>query len=310
MSLTDLIMAMTGKTVLIVGDVMLDTTIWGSARRISPEAPVPVIEIERQTANPGGAANVAANVSALGGRTLLAGVTGQDHPRRQLLDLLAEQKVETAGLLPCEDRPTTAKTRIVAQNQQITRLDSESRQPLTSADQARLLDWIMLAIPSADVLLISDYAKGVVSETLAQACIQAARRAGKPALVDPKSRDFSRYQGASVITPNLKEVSEAANLEIESEEQLQIAARRLLDQLPGSALLVTRSQAGMSLFLDSRPALNIPAQARQVYDVTGAGDTAISALALALAAGADLLQAAQLANLAAGIAVGKLGAGS
>jgi len=299
--------AFAGKKILVVGDVMLDIYLWGDVRRISPEAPVPVVEMRRRSHICGGAGNVAANVAALGGKVSLAGVIGDDADGLKLRESLQSLGIEPAGLVEAAGRPTTTKLRVVAHNQQIARVDSESRSPLDAPVEARLIAGIEKALPAADACIVSDYGKGVVSANVTEGLIRGAREAGKPVVVDPKGVDFAKYKGATVITPNVKEAAEATGWQIESTQELEGAGRELITLLAGSAVLVTRGEKGMALLQGTDGLLEIPAMAKTVYDVTGAGDTVVGALAMALASGATLEQAAEIANAAAGIVVGKLG---
>jgi D-beta-D-heptose 7-phosphate kinase/D-beta-D-heptose 1-phosphate adenosyltransferase len=306
-SLADSLAALSGKRVLIVGDVILDEYIWGEVRRISPEAPVPVVEIRRRTYVPGGAANAAANVVSLGGHALLGGVVGPDPPAHRLREALAQGRIEAEGLAVDGDRLTTTKTRIIAHSQQVVRIDSEQRKPLPAAIEEALLRWTAQHLPNVDACILSDYDKGVVSLALAQEFIRLARQAGKPVVVDPKGAHYAKYRGATVIKPNVHEVERFLKHEIRDDAELQQAGRHLTGLLEGAALLITRGSQGMSLFHEGNPAMHIPTVARNVFDVTGAGDTVIGALALSLAAGWTLPQAVHLANQAAGIVVGKIG---
>ena len=305
--LADLVAAIPGYCILIVGDVMLDEYVWGEVRRISPEAPVPVVEARRRTYTPGGAANTAANVVSLGGRALLGGVIGRDHQATQLREALRQHGVDDEGLITDDERPTTTKTRIVAHSQQVVRVDSEQRAPLRIELEDALLGWMAKRLGDADACVLSDYDKGVVSSRLAERFIRLACESGKPVIVDPKGTDYAKYRGATVVTPNVHEAERALNHEINGDADLQEAGRQLSGILEGSALLITRGSQGMSLFLNGAEAVHILAVARNVFDVTGAGDTVVSTLALALAAGATLEDAARLANLAASIVVGKVG---
>lgn len=295
------------QTVLILGDVMLDEYVWGEVQRISPEAPVPVVELQRRTYMPGGAANVAANVVSLGGRALLGGVIGRDPAAAQLGEALRQRGIDSQGLVVDDVRPTTTKTRIVAHSQQLVRVDTEQRMPLRDELEDTLLRWAETRMAEVDACILSDYAKGVVSARLAEHFIHMARRAGRPVIVDPKGTDYAKYRCATALTPNVHEAAHAANREIAKDADLLEVGRVLSGRLGGSALLVTRGSQGMSLFLNRGQSVHIPAVARHVFDVTGAGDTVVSTLAMALAAGATLEQAARLANRAAGIVVGKLG---
>lgn len=290
--------------VLVVGDVMLDRYWHGGTSRISPEAPVPVVRVESTEDRPGGAANVAVNVLSLGGQATILGLTGDDADARALERLLRQRGaqvefVRVAGV------PTITKLRVISRNQQLIRLDFEDA--TLQSDQQTLLERFKALLPDADVVVLSDYGKGVLRQ--AQEFIQAARMAGKPVLVDPKSRDFSIYRGASVITPNRGEF-EAVVGACGSDEELAAKGLRLLDALGLEALLITRGEEGMTLLRAGHEPLHLPAQAREVFDVTGAGDTVISVLASGLAAGLELPEAMVLANAAAGIVVGKLGTAS
>ena len=306
-ALLDVLTRFPGKCVLIVGDVMLDEYIWGEVRRVSPEAPVPVVELQRQTYVPGGAANAAANVASLGGRALLGGVVGDDTQAGLLREASSRRGVEGDGLLNDPDRPTTTKTRVIAHNQQVLRVDREERSPLSPQMEEALLGWAEKHLEQANALLLSDYAKGVVTPRLAQQVIRMAQSAGKPIIVDPKGRDYRKYRGATVVTPNTQEARLALNHLLNPPEDLFELGWQLLKLLEGSAVLITRGPEGMSLFEPNHQPVHIPAVARHIYDVTGAGDTVVAALTMALAAGATLEQAAWLANAAAGIKVGKVG---
>jgi D-beta-D-heptose 7-phosphate kinase/D-beta-D-heptose 1-phosphate adenosyltransferase len=246
-------------------------------------------------------------VVSLSGHALLGGVVGRDHQATRLSEALQQSGIESLGLLVDEDRPTTTKTRIVAHSQQVVRVDSEACTPLAAELEDRLLQWAERALGTADACILSDYNKGIISARLATAIICLAREAGRPVVVDPKGTNYSKYRGATVVTPNIYEAQRALDAEVDDEQDLLGVGQRLLDILGGAALLITRGAQGMSLFTGQAPPLHIPANARNVYDVTGAGDTVVSMLALALAAGAALEQAVDLANRAAGIVVGKLG---
>lgn len=286
---------------------MLDEYVWGECRRISAEAPVPVVEIGRRSYRPGGAANVAANVVSLGGSAVLVGVTGRDREAQLLQDEIAALGIAPEGLLADAGRPTTTKTRVIAFQQQVVRLDAETKAPLSPVLEAAVLKLVRRHFKTATACVISDYQKGMVTPSLARAVIGMAREAGVPVVIDPKSRDFSIYRGAAVVTPNVAEAERAANRELNGDADFEHVTRFLLGVLGGGALLVTRGAEGMSLFRADRAPLHIPAVARTVFDVTGAGDTAVSTLALCLGAGSRLEEAARVANAAAGIVVGKVG---
>ena len=296
-----------GLKVLIVGDVMLDEYIWGDVDRVSPEAPVPVVNIHNRTWAPGGAANAAANTQNLGGHAMLCGATGVDYQSDKLREQLQAHHVGVDGLTAVKDRATSAKTRIIARGQQMVRVDSESREPLPPDAENVLVKFVEAAMKVHDACILSDYNKGVLSERLSQAAIQASLKSGKPVVVDPKGVDYKKYGNATVIKPNTSELEEAIGRPIESESNLLQAGQKILSIVGDSALLVTRGAGGMTLFQRGCLEQHIPTVARTVYDVTGAGDTVVSALAMALSAGAELLDGAHLANYAAGVVVGKVG---
>jgi D-beta-D-heptose 7-phosphate kinase/D-beta-D-heptose 1-phosphate adenosyltransferase len=297
---------MAGMTVLTLGDVMLDEYVWGEVQRISPEAPVPVVQVQRRTHVPGGAANAAAGVAALGGRALLGGVVGADAHAERLREAVREKGLETDGLVVDPSRPTTTKTRVIAHSQQVVRTDAEDRSPLPRDVEATLLEWAAEHVPQVASVVLSDYAKGVVSPSLARRVIELGRTHGKPVVVDPKGTDYAKYSGATVMTPNAHDAGRAANVHVEEYEDLLEVARRLSAVCDDTALLVTRGAAGMTLLTSDGP-VDIAAEAHEVYDVTGAGDTVVAVLAVALGAGMPLEEAVRLANAAAGLVVGKVG---
>lgn len=303
----DIVALFPGQRILIVGDVMLDEYIWGEMRRISPEAPVPIVEIRRRTYLPGGAANAAANVVSLEGQAWLGGIIGRDGPATLLCETLQQHGVDPEGLVIDAERPTTTKTRLVAHNQQVVRVDSEQRAPLRAELEDRLLRWVERRIGDAHACILSDYDKGVMSARLAEHCIRLARASGTPVIVDPKGINYAKYRGATVVTPNVYEAGRMLSRDIDGEADLPEVGRRLIELCDGGAVVLTRGPQGMSLFRHASEPVHIPALARHVFDVTGAGDTVVSALAMALAAGATLEQATYLANRAAGIVVGKFG---
>jgi rfaE bifunctional protein kinase chain/domain len=288
---------------------MLDEYVWGQVNRISPEAPVPVVDVRRRTYVPGGAANVAAGIAALGGRPLIAGVVGDDTAATQLRDALAERGVDGDGLVTVAGRSTTTKTRVIAHSQQVVRADVEERQPVPSDATNTLRGWVDDHLDGSGVVVLSDYAKGVVTAELAQAVISSARGNGEAVVVDPKGSDYAKYAGATVLTPNIADAKRAANIAPDSFAELGDVAARLAEVVPGSALLITRGSEGMSLIADSG-SLDVPAAAHDVYDVTGAGDTVVAALAVGLGSGLALPDAVRLANAAAGIVVSKVGTAS
>jgi len=296
------------RKVLIVGDMILDEYVWGEVNRISPEAPVPVLEIKNRSFLPGGAGNTAANVATLGGHTILLGSVGDDPQADALKQTLSEHGVDATHLISDTTRPTTVKTRIIASSQQIVRTDYERTHALAADLQAILSNWMDELFIQAEVCILSDYEKGVLHHDFCRVCIEKAQKANVPVIVDPKGRDFSKYKGASILKPNLNEAEQALNRKISSDQDVEQAGRKLLQLVEGSALLITRGPKGMTIIREGQEPYHIPAATRNVYDVTGAGDTVVSVLALALATGASLEDAAQLANRAAGIVVGKVGA--
>ena len=293
--------------VLCVGDVMLDRFVGGAVHRISPESPVPVLSMADTKVLAGGAANVARNIAALGGRCTLVGVVGVDAAAEDLIAALGEPAAITQRLLSVADRPTTEKTRFVAQGQHMLRADREVTAPVDVATETALLALIEAEMPGHQVLVLSDYAKGVLTDRVVTGAIRLAERTGVPVVVDPKSPDVMRYRGARVITPNLRELRQASGIDPEDDAQTIAAATQLLDNAGIGAVLVTRADKGMTLVDRHLAALHIPARARQVADVVGAGDTVVATLALAIGAGGSLAEAATLANAAAGIVVGKPG---
>lgn len=293
--------------VLVLGDVMLDRFIYGSVDRISPEAPIPVVNVERSLDMPGGAANVARNVAAMGAHAILLGVVGDDAWAADLRLQLASSAAIDAHLIVDPSRPTSVKTRYVADGQQVMRADRESRDPLPADVAERLLDEFSAALAGAEVVVLSDYAKGVLSDQVTRAAIDLARRAGKIVIVDPKSKNFARYRGATVLTPNQLELQQACGQECPTDEQVVNGAQRILDQGVCDAMVVTRGKDGMSIVQAGGDAVHLPTAKRQVFDVSGAGDTVVAVISLGLAVGAGVVDAAALANIAAGIVVGKRG---
>jgi D-beta-D-heptose 7-phosphate kinase/D-beta-D-heptose 1-phosphate adenosyltransferase len=302
-----LLAGMRGRRVLVLGDVMLDQFLWGTVSRLSPEAPVPVVQIARHTFHLGGAANVASNARALGGLAVVAGVVGQDAEGEQVRDALQAAGIEEALARADGGRPTTVKTRIIAHHQQIVRADREDADDIPSVLQDALLERIRGVLPSCQALILSDYQKGVVTPRLMKSVLALARRRRMDVLVDPKVRHFGLYRGVGVVTPNQLEAEQATGIRIRDEASLRAAGEKILRVVRCGAALVTRGEHGMTLFERDRKPVHIATAAREVFDVTGAGDTVIATLALARCAGASLADAARLANVAAGVVVGKLG---
>ncbi|MDC9580093.1 bifunctional D-glycero-beta-D-manno-heptose-7-phosphate kinase/D-glycero-beta-D-manno-heptose 1-phosphate adenylyltransferase HldE [Xenorhabdus sp. PR6a] len=287
--------------VLVVGDVMLDRYWYGPTSRISPEAPVPVVKVETIEERPGGAANVAMNIASLGANSHLIGLTGIDDAARALSDKLSSVKVR-CDFVSVPTHPTITKLRVLSRNQQLLRLDFE--EGFQNVDAQPMLEKIQQSLPHIGALVLSDYAKGALSQI--QAMIQLANEANVPVLIDPKGSDFNRYRGATLLTPNMSEF-EAVVGHCKDDDDLVQKGTKLVQDLQLQALLITRSERGMSLLRVGQPPLHLPTQAQEVFDVTGAGDTVIGVLATALAAGKPLNEACYLANAAAGVVVGKLG---
>ncbi|MDO9708511.1 bifunctional D-glycero-beta-D-manno-heptose-7-phosphate kinase/D-glycero-beta-D-manno-heptose 1-phosphate adenylyltransferase HldE [Paracraurococcus lichenis] len=293
--------------ILVLGDVMLDRFLYGAVDRISPEAPVPVVRLGRTLAMAGGAGNVARNISALGGEAVLVGLVGQDAAAAELRALLAADPRIADALVGSPARPTICKMRVIAGNQQVVRLDDEVAAAADAAERAALVAAVEAALPGCAALILSDYAKGVLAPEVIAAAIAAAGRLGLPVLADPKSDDFAQYRGAGCLTPNAKELARAARMPVGTEAEVAAAARQVMAAAGLPALLCTRAEKGMTLVLAEGGVHSVPAEAREVFDVSGAGDTVIAALALAHAAGQPLPEAMRIANAAAGIVVGKLG---
>jgi D-beta-D-heptose 7-phosphate kinase/D-beta-D-heptose 1-phosphate adenosyltransferase len=307
LDVSDFLRRCRGEVVGVVGDVMLDRFVWGRVSRISPEAPVPVVEVEREEHHLGGAANVARNLSSLGARVLLLGVVGEDEAGRLLRGALAERGLSDETLLDDRSRRTTVKTRILAQGQQVVRADWESTHDLEGEVESRAREALKSVVPRSKALVLSDYSKGTLTPALIAEAIELARRNGVPVLVDPKLRRYRLYRRVALLTPNTSEAERFTGLAIHSEGDLEDAARAILRELECAAVLITRGEQGMSLFERGRSPVHIPTAAREVFDVSGAGDTVVGTAALALATGLSLPLAAELANRAAGIVVGKLG---
>ena len=300
-------MDFSGIQVLCIGDVMLDRFVYGDIERISPEAPVPVLRLRRTQEMLGGAGNVASNIAALGGQAVLAGLAGADAAGDAVRRILAGMAGVTAAVVDTPGRPTICKTRFIAGRQQVVRADEESQAPLHPAEQAALLDAALPWVARAGAVVLADYGKGALSPATVAQVVAAAAAAGVPVFVDPKSPDFSHYRGATCITPNLKELAAASGLPVGTEAEVVLAARRALAQSGAGAILATRSEKGMMLIEASGAVHSVPARAREVFDVSGAGDTVIAAMALCHAAGRPLAQAMRVANAAASVVVSKLG---
>lgn len=296
------------RNIVVLGDVMLDEFIWGDVTRVSPEAPVPVVDIRRESTHLGGAANVLANLLVLGAKACVVGVVGDDYAGERIrLSVQDKSAWQTKGaLIVDKSRPTTIKTRIIAQNQMVVRADREHRTPVNGEIESRIISAVKAAIENAHALVVSDYDKGVVTPRILSEVLPAAY-GRMPVLIDPKIRNFDAYRPATLVTPNHHEALRLAGLEEDSDDTLRRAAQMIRKRLGCDAVLITRGDRGMMLVEGDSDSVNVETAAREVFDVTGAGDTVIAALGAALAAGASMAEAAALANYAAGIVVGKLG---
>jgi rfaE bifunctional protein kinase chain/domain len=293
--------------ILVVGDIMLDQYIWGKVARISPEAPVPVVEIDHETKMLGGATNVVNNIACLGGKVLLCGVIGDDSIGKEIFSLLRKAGVGVDGILIEDTRVTTIKTRIIAHAQQVVRYDKETRDSLRPETTNSILNFIRNQMDNLAAVIVSDYGKGVVTRELMEGVKDLTSARGLPLAVDPNVKNFPLYKGATIITPNHNEAQEATGIYIVDEESLRRAGEKLLHSYACRGLLITRGEEGMTLFEGDGGATHIKVMARKVYDVTGAGDTVIATLTLGIATGLDVKSAAYLSNLAAGIVVGEVG---
>ncbi|MBI5286984.1 MAG: D-glycero-beta-D-manno-heptose-7-phosphate kinase [Deltaproteobacteria bacterium] len=291
--------------VLVVGDLIMDHFIWGRVNRISPEAPVPVVKVVSESFMLGGAANVANNIRSLGGKVTLCGVIGRDDMGRGFVHELRTRGIPTEGIVVADGMPTTVKTRVIAHSQQVVRVDRERGDGIDRASTDGILDYCKKKVKKVNAIVISDYAKGVILKGLVEGLVDMAQE--KVVAVDPKISHFDFYKGATIVTPNTEEATRASGVEIKDEASLLKAGKVLLDIVGSNAILITRGEHGMSLFEGYEKVTHLPTVAREVYDVTGAGDTVIGAIALALAVGATMKEAAVVANYAAGIVVGKVG---
>ena len=293
--------------ILVVGDIMMDRFIWGKVSRISPEAPVPVVAVEKETFLLGGAANVVNNIHALGGNVTLCGVVGDDEMGQKIIKKLTEMKIGLQGIFVEQGRQTSTKTRIIAHHQQLVRIDRETTDHPRAPTSRNLSEFLKKNIEGFDGIILSDYGKGLLTKELIRTTIRKARETKKLIMVDPKLKNFFYYKGATVVTPNAAEASAASSILINDLSSLKSAGRMLLKRLGCDVLVITRGEEGMAIFEPRQEPFLVPTVAKEVYDVTGAGDTVIGTMALALGVGARVIEAVKLANYAAGIAVGKIG---
>lgn len=299
-----------GKRILVIGDLMLDRFIYGEVTRISPEAPVPVVKVTNEIDKLGGAGNVAQNIRSLGGIPMMVSAVGKDREAQLLKNLMHSLSINAESLVEIKTRPTIVKTRILAERQQVVRLDNENDKPYDEAEIKALTDSISDYIGYADAIIVSDYNKGLITPTLMK-YLMSVNKDNVLVAIDPKPGNYRSYKGAGIITPNLKEASEMSVIKIHSDEDIVSAAEHLFKELKCSSILITLGNRGMALFEKKDQQVQwLQTRAREVFDVTGAGDTVISAFTLAVSAGASMKLAAELANFAAGIVVGKIGTAS
>ncbi|MGA2089986.1 MAG: D-glycero-beta-D-manno-heptose-7-phosphate kinase [Endomicrobiales bacterium] len=307
-SLIKLIPKFKQQNILVIGDMMVDKFVWGKVSRISPEAPVPVVEVNRETQALGGAGNVAGNLASLGAMVYITGVVGDDLVGEQLRDDLRARNIRTEKLVTDCSRPTSIKTRIIAQHQQVVRVDKEVKGSFSPSVVKNLVAVIEEMIPKVQAVIISDYGKGVVDRLVLSRAIAVARKHGVYITVDPKIEHFQRYKKVSCITPNTKEAIEGMHWrDVYEDKDIAELGRKILKKLNSDSVLITRGEKGMTLLEPNNKITHIPTRAKEVFDVTGAGDTVIATLTLALAAKASFVEAAEIANFAAGVVVAKIG---
>ncbi len=305
--LDELFNRFSGKQVAVIGDLMIDRYIWGHVNRISPEAPVPIVDLETEQARLGGAANVAMNIKSLGGEPFLMGVIGADNSGKQLLELVRESNFKLNGIITDPSRPTTVKTRVIAHSQHVVRIDRESKSDISYSIQDEIVDVLRHNIDSIDAIILEDYNKGVIVASLIKQVIELANRHNKVVTVDPKFHNFFDYKNVTVFKPNRKEVEEILGMRIKNEEDAAQAGKTLLNKLSAKCILLTLGEQGMTLFEENGTITHAETKARNVIDVSGAGDTVISTLTIALAGGASTKEAATLSNFAGGIVCGSVG---
>lgn len=293
--------------IAVLGDVMLDEFCWGKVDRISPEAPVPIVQVRKETWRPGGAANVASNLVALGAKAHIFGIVGDDGAGRRLAEELAKEKIGTEGLIIDSGRRTSVKTRVISQRQQMIRVDRENTEPIDYERQKAIIKTLFHMADDLDGVIVSDYAKGVIIESLLKEVIEKFKKMGKFVSIDPKLKNFGIYKKPTIITPNTKEAESTLGRVFECEEDVLKGGQDLLKTTGADAILITRSEHGMSLFEKGKKPVTIPTQALDVYDVTGAGDTVIATFSLALASGCSMHESVEVSNLAAGVVVGMVG---
>ena len=305
--LQEIFQNLTGKRVAVVGDLMLDRYFWGSVARISPEAPVPVVEVESESTRLGGAANVANNIASLGGIPFLVGVVGQDDSGKAMMSIVAENRFPNDGIITDRSRPTTVKTRVIAHHQHVVRVDREVKSEINEETQAKILAVLESHAGSLDAMIIEDYNKGVIVKSLIERLVEFAKRNRIIITVDPKFNNFFEYKNVTVFKPNKKETEEALGVRLDDHASVERAGRVLVERMKPENVLLTMGERGMTLFEGNGSTTHVPTAARKVADVSGAGDTVISTLTMSLAAGATIREASMLANVAGGIVCGEVG---
>lgn len=293
--------------ILIIGDLILDEYLCGKVDRISPEAPVQIVDIQKEDFVLGGACNVANNIITLGGNVYIAGVIGNDKTSELLFDILNRVDIDTTGIIKEDNRVTTKKTRIIAANQHVLRIDRETRKDISVISLEKIIEFIKDKIQNTDIILISDYGKGVVTKDLLKAVTTLSKKFNKTIIADPKGLDFSKYSGVSILTPNKKEASLASGIEILNKESIKKAAQKIMQLTDINNILITCGKDGMSFFEKGGKEIEVKAEAKQVFDVSGAGDTVLALLGLCLASDISIYESLIIANIAAGIVVGKVG---
>jgi len=306
-ALQELLQSFKGKKIAVVGDLMVDRYYWGTVGRISPEAPVPVVEVVEEQVRLGGAANVANNIQTLGGDPMLVGLIGNDHPGQVFIDILKQRNLSAKGIVTDASRPTTIKTRVIAHAQHVVRIDYESKAECPVHIRHLIVDAVKYNIHELDAIIIEDYNKGVVTKEVIHELIAVARKYNKVITVDPKLNNFLEYKKVTVFKPNRREVEEAIGGRLKTQADVERAGKHLLEALEADNVLLTRGEEGMTLFESSGSITNVATQTTNVQDVSGAGDTVISTLTMALASGANVREAAILANCAAGVVVAAVG---
>lgn len=293
--------------VLVIGDLMLDRYWWGEVSRISPEAPVPVVLLKKCTYAAGGAANVAANIAGLGAFPILIGIVGNDYEANIFSDILKKSNVKDEFLIISDRHPTIVKTRVIAHSQQVVRIDQEIVRKPDETEKTTVIEKILKVIDEVDIIILSDYAKGLLSENILKDVIKTAQEKQKKVLVDPKGKNYLKYKGATLLTPNKKEAAEACKIEENQSDWIEKAGEHLISENELEAILITQGEEGMTLFKKDKSQYHFQACAREIYDVTGAGDTVIATLGVAIGAGENIETACEIANIAAGIVVEQVG---